>query len=126
MDEVAYLGHTCNKHGAKPGKGKTEYLLNLKPPEDRDALARFLGMMNYFRKFIRNYTEIVRPLEELKHAKKTPYVWTQEHQEAFEKVRNKLKDCTAAARPVYDDPERPFHLYTDASNYAIGWCLAQP
>ena len=81
----------------------------------------FSGLTNYYRKFIKNYANISRPLTNLLK-KETPFKWNEETQKAFDLLKEKL--CTAPVL-IFPDLEKEFTLYTDSSGYAIGCCLCQ-
>ena len=81
----------------------------------------FLGLAGYYRKFIRNFSKIAKPLTEL-IKKDAPFHWTDRQQNAFETLKQKL--CEA---PVlkYPDFNKNFVLTTDASNEGLGAILSQ-
>lgn len=105
---------------------KTQQILNFPQPTNKEELVRFIGMVNYFRRFIPHFTQTIWNLENEKNMKSKSIEWTQEMQDDFEEVKKKLATAVSATKPVYDDVDRPFHLYTDASIRGLGWCLAQP
>ena len=78
-------------------------------------------MASYYRKFIKNFSQIIRPLTELTK-KHTRFEWNNERQEAFEKIKQSLSETEVLAHP---DFTRPFKLYTDASLFAVGAVLTQ-
>lgn len=126
MEKIPFLGHLLDKHGYRPGTVKTQQILDFPQPTNREELVRFIGMVNYFRRFIPHFTEEIWDLENEKNAKARGYQWNEKMQAGFVNLKRGLANCVSAVKPVYDDPDRPFHLYTDASIKAIGWCLAQP
>jgi hypothetical protein len=78
-----------------------------------------LGFSNFYRKFIRHYTDIVKPLTELT-CKDIPFVWTEECQHAFEDLKEKFLEEPVLQMP---DPTREFIVETDASKWATGAVL---
>lgn len=58
--------------------------------------------------------------------KEARFNWTAECEGSFQGIKDLLAKAVALARPVWRNPERPFYLFADASDYAIAWALAQP
>jgi hypothetical protein len=83
-----------------------QWLLNIK------ELGSFLGLVGYYRKFIKNFGVISRPLSNLLK-KNTVYVWTQEHDSSFTTLKQALISALVLALP---DFEHPFIIETDASD----------
>jgi len=77
----------------------------------------FLGLCNYYRRFVKDFAKIASPLNRLTR-KDLSFVWSPECETAFISLKNWL--CSP---PIlsYPDFERPFHLYTDASQTALGY-----
>ena len=80
-----------------------------------------IGMGSYYRRFIPNFSEIAEPVIALTR-KYARFKWTDECQSAFEYLKQSL---TVVPLLAYPDPNKPYTLYTDASNYCIGACLTQ-
>ena len=90
-------------------------------PWDVSQLRGFLGLASYYRKFIQGFSKVAEPLNRLLR-KKVNYRWTNDQQEAFEK----LKGCLILASILaYLDFEKLFMVYTDASTIAVGAILSQ-
>jgi len=91
------------------------------PPKNIRGVQSFLGFCNFYRRFIKNFSIIARPLHELEK-KDHPWQWGVKEQEAF----NRLKEIVTE-KPVLQhmNPELPFRLETDASNTAYGAVLTQ-
>lgn len=119
--EVQYLGHIITQQGIKANPGKIEAIRCRKPPQDLKQLLSFIQTCSWYRRFIKNFAEIIRPLTKLTK-KDAKWEWTQIEQNAFNKL--KLALCSA---PVLQqiDPGKPFIMKTDASAYAIGAVLVQ-
>jgi len=86
----------------------------------RDVRA-FYGLASYYRRFVKDFAAIAQPLSRLTQKNK-PFVWTQEAQDSFDKLKSAL--C-ATETLVYPHPELPCILDTDASDVAVGGVLSQ-
>ena len=126
--EVDYLGHVVNEQGIKPQSAKVQAIKNLALPKNIQELQSFLGMTNYYRKFVFNYSEIVTPLTRLtggrknKGSDKTPITMNETEKKAFSKLKEVLSEDLILA---YPDFSKPFILTTDSSSFAIGGVLQQ-
>lgn len=119
--ETAFLGHVITTEGVKANPEKINAIQQWPLPQTDKELRGFLGTLGYYRKFIRDFARISKPLttqlrkgEKLKH--------TKEFVEAFENCKSIL---TSSHILQYPDFENPFLLTTDASNFAIGAVLSQ-
>lgn len=119
--EVLYLGHTITSEGLKPNNDKIDAVLKYPIPKTVTEIKSFLGLVGYYRKFIKDFAKITRPLTAcLKKGRKI--VINDEFKESFETCKKLL---TNAPLLQFPDFEKPFVLTTDASNYAIGAVLSQ-
>ncbi len=140
---VRYLGHVVSEHGVSTDPSKIEAVKAWPRPENLKELKSFLGFAGYYRRFVQDFSKIVRPLNDLTAGyppvrKKTkcaevnrPYFnpkepfgdrWTVECQLAFIAIIDKL---TAAPILGYADPKLPYWLHTDASTTGLGAALYQ-
>ena len=119
--EVKYLGHLVSSAGVKPDPEKVSAIKNMQPPTNVKGVRSFLGMCGFYRRFVPNYAKIAKPLTELTK-KHRHFRWTDECQKAFEILRDALTEAPILAFP---DINKPYKVYTDASNYAIGAALVQ-
>ena len=119
--ETNYLGFLINDRGIKPDPLKVEAIKSLPAPTCVREVRSFIGMTSYYRRFIPNFSEIAEPVIALtrKHAR---FKWSEECQKAFEYLKASL---TVVPLLSYPDPNKPYTLYTDASNSCIGACLTQ-
>ena len=117
--KVNYLGHVISREGIS--YNKSNKIENAIPPKDVKELQRFLGAVNYFRKFIPMFSEIAKPLYKLLQ-KNQPFDWSEECVRAFDKLKSQLSNPPVLAHPNYD---KPFYIFTDASQDGIGACLCQ-
>ena len=119
--ELKYLGHLITADGVKPNPVKIKAVKERKKLTNVKQVQSFLGLAGYYRKFIKNFSSIARPLTKLAK-KETIFDWTSKCKEAF----NKLKEALCSA-PVLRFPNfnEPFTLTTDASNQGLGAVLSQ-
>lgn len=119
--EVMYLGHTVTKDGLKPNNDKIEAILKYPLPKTVTEIKSFLGLLGYYRKFIKDFSKITAPLTAcLKKGKKI--VINDEYKQSFEMCKELL---THAPLLQFPDFTKPFILTTDASNFAVGAVLSQ-
>ena len=120
--ELLFLGHTINEKGIQTNKRKVEEIEKAEIPKCSKQLRSFLGLTNYYRRFIKDYAKIAEPLYSAISGCEKDIVWTKECDESFQTL--KLKLCQA---PILDYPreDRTFILDTDASFGAIGAVLSQ-
>ena len=121
-EQVRYLGHIVSKNGIEADPEKTTKVKNWPPPLNVREVQQFLGFANYYRRFIKNFAEIARPLHKLTERGAAQFQWTPECQRSFDLLRNLLSSPPIL---VYPDFTKPFILDTDASNEGIGAVLSQ-
>ena len=144
---LQYLGHVVSATGVETDPEKTQPLRDWPVPRNPSELHTFLGVTGYYRRFVEGFAKIVRPLQQLmvghvhkgkgrrarhndqkqgkrkkKPAEATPWVWTEQCQEAFESIIDKLVNPPVLAYPDYT---KPFVLHTDASLEGLGAALYQ-
>ena len=119
--QVQYLGHIISREGIATDPAKTDKVSTWPTPSSKRETQRFLGFAGYYRRFVKDFARIARPLHRLTE-RTASFVWTDECQDAF----NELRRCLCSA-PVlaYPDFSRPFILDTDASDVGIGAVLSQ-
>ena len=119
--EIAYLGHIINKDGLKTDPKKIEAVKNWPIPIYLTDVRGFIGLCSYYRRFIKNFGETVKPLSQLT-TRNSDHVWREEHTEAF----NAMKDALTTS-PLLAHPKEgcEYILDTDASTWAIGAVLSQ-
>ena len=119
--EVKYLGFIVSKDGIRVDPGKCAAVQEFPIPKNVKQTRSFLGLANYYRKFIKGFAHIVKPMTELTR-KDRKFKWSTECQKSFETIK---KSLTSAPILAYPDFEKPFILYTDASSTAVGMVLSQ-
>ena len=119
--EVTYLGHCITERGLKPDQRLIEKVKNFPVPKSTKDVKIFHGLVNYYRRFIDNFSKIAKPLTNLLK-KNTPFKWEDKQILAFETLKEKL-----ITPPLlqYPDFSRPFIITTDASEMALGCILSQ-
>lgn len=119
--EVVFLGHVITENGVKPNPEKIKSIVNYPIPKNVKEIQAFLGLCNYYRRFIEDFASIAKPLTDLTKKNK-PFQWTENQQYSFETLKEKL-----TVKPIlqYPDFNKPFNLSTDASSYAISGILSQ-
>lgn len=121
LQKVNYLGHIISKDGIEVNPEKIAVVKSFPIPKNQKQVRSFLGLCNYYRRFILGYSKITHPLNQLLHKNK-PFKWTSECTTAFEKLKNALISPPILALP---DTAKEFILSTDASSTAIGFVLSQ-
>ena len=115
--ELIYLGHKISAEGIQPDPSKIAALKEMPLPKTQTQLSAFLGLSGFFRKFIRDYANIVDPLYKVEDVK----ILSPECVKAFETIQNCLDDIILA-HPNY---EHPFLIQTDACDTGLGGVLLQ-
>ena len=118
---VKYLGHIVGQGQVRPLDAKIQTIVKYPIPTSRKELARFLGMAGYYRNFCLNFSEIAAPLTNLL-SKKVKFVWTDDCQLAFDKVKLLLQKSPVLKSPDY---EKPFKLIIDSCDVGTGSVLVQ-
>ncbi len=119
--ELEYLGHVVGKDGIKVDPRKIETVATWARPNDVSQLRSFLGLSNYFRRFIQGYSTLVAPLTHLTR-KDVKYIWTEQCQESFEGVKYALTHAPVLSLPIFGER---FEVICDASLLGIGAVLLQ-
>ncbi|KYO41119.1 retrotransposon-like protein 1 [Alligator mississippiensis] len=121
--ETKYLGFLVGRGTIKPLANKVEIIRNFTAPQDCCQLWSFLGLTNYYRRFVPHFAELAAPLLGALKGRKTGVVrWTEEMIQSFEKLKRALCEDVIIHTP---DFQKPFILQTDASETAVGAVLTQ-
>ena len=117
---VKYLGHVIDQSGLHTSDDKVADIINAPQPTNVTELRSFLGLINYYGKFLRNLSTVLHPLNCLLHKNHT-WKWTLECKQAF----NQCKEMIASSDVlVHYDINMPVHLACDASPYGVGAVLS--
>lgn len=114
------LGYEINDQGITLSMSKKQGLLDMQRPTSQQTLRSFNGLANYFRPFIDNFANIIKPLTAA--SGKALKEWTREMDGAFAAVKLAVEDLDML---YYLDDEQPLFLRTDASNTGVGGVLFQ-
>jgi len=98
--EVLYLGHVVTPNGIKPNPAKISVVKEFPIPKNLKELRNFLGLANYYRKFVKDFAKIANPLHELTR-KGVKFHWTDDCAEAFDKLKRALVSAPVLAYPDY-------------------------
>ena len=116
LSSVEYLGHRVSADGIQPLQSKVEAISNAPVPKNVQELRSFLGLVNYYAKFIPNLATVLHPLNALLRTN-AKWDWTKECEVAFTTATTQL---TSAQVLTHYDPTMPLSLAADASAYGIG------
>jgi hypothetical protein len=121
LTEVAFLGHVIYAGGVSVDPGKVNDVLNWMPPTTASEIRSFLGLVGYYRRFIKDFSKIAKPVTKLLEKNKA-FEWTTECQASFEELRKRL---TSAPVLVLLDLTKKFDIYCNASSQGLGCVLMQ-
>ena len=115
------LGHVISKKGIKVDKAKVELIVKLPLPTTVKGVRQFLGHVGFYRRFIKDFFKLARPLCELL-VKDAKFVWDDRCQRSFEELKLLLTTTPTVTAPNW---QLPFEVICDASDFAIGVVLGQ-
>ncbi|KAL7296181.1 hypothetical protein TKK_0010721 [Trichogramma kaykai] len=119
--EVKYLGVIVDRNGFRPDPDKIAPVTEMTAPKTLKQLRRFLGIASWYRKFLENFATIADPLNKLLK-KNTKYIWGEEQQAAFERIKALIASAPMLSRPSF---EHEFVVQTDSSDSGLGAVLTQ-
>lgn len=120
QEEVTFLGHRVDANGLKPKDDNIEAVLQAPVPKSVSELKSFLGLINYYAKFLPNLSTVLAPLYNLL-TKGATWKWQQVHEEAVRKVKQAIQ---ASKFLTHFDPNKPLKLECDASPVGVGAVLS--
>nr|GEZ63901.1 reverse transcriptase domain-containing protein [Tanacetum cinerariifolium] len=121
VKESIVLGHKILKKGIEVDKAKIEVISKLPHPTTVKGIRSFLGHAGFYRRFIKDFSKISRPMTYLLE-KNSPFIFSNECIQAFRTLKDKLTEAPILIAPNWD---QPFELMCDASDYAVGAVLGQ-
>ena len=119
--KVHLLGHIISKEGIQPDPMKIEAIQKFPKLKKVKDVRSFLGLSGYYRRFVKNYADIARPLTNLTK-KNAKFEWTEEHEQAFESLKQAL---TSAPVLAHFRDDYPTEVHSDASDLGVGAVLVQ-
>ncbi|XP_013385929.1 uncharacterized protein K02A2.6-like [Lingula anatina] len=117
---VVYLGHRLDSEGIHPTDDKLLAIQKAPTPTTVAELRSYLGLLNYYHRFLKNLSTVLAPLHELLH-EKAKWHWKAEQERAFQESKKLLQSSQVL---VYYNPELPLLLSCDASPYGVGAVLS--
>ena len=121
VTEGIVLGHMISAAGLEVDQAKVSIIRNLMPPTTVKGIRSFLGHAGFYRRFIRDFSKIARPLCRLLE-KDTKFYFDESCQDAFKEIKSKLVEAPIMAKP---DWNRELEIMCDASDFAMGAILGQ-
>ncbi|WVZ81302.1 hypothetical protein U9M48_028693 [Paspalum notatum var. saurae] len=121
LKEVGFLGHILSEKGVAVDPSKVKDVLNWKQPETVTEIRSFLGLAGYYRRFIKDFSKIAKPMTSLTK-KNAKFVWGPKCEDGFRELKKLLTTAPVLAQP---DVTKPFDVYCDASGQGLGCVLMQ-
>lgn len=125
QEKVKYLGQEVSAAGVSPLPSKLKEIINIDKPATKVQMQRYLGMVNFYHRFLPAIAKTLGPLHALVAAAKSPkspLEWTSDAEEAFRRSKEKMRSPSLLAHPRFDEQ---LVLTTDASDAAVGAVLSQ-
>ncbi|XP_019090653.1 PREDICTED: uncharacterized protein LOC109128508 [Camelina sativa] len=121
VQEGIVLGHKISEKGIEVDKAKIEVMVQLQPPKTVKDIRSFLGHAGFYRRFIKDFSKIARPLTSLL-CKETEFNFDEECLKAFKEIKAALISTPIVQAPNWD---LPFEIMCDASDFVVGAVLGQ-
>ncbi|XP_019092324.1 PREDICTED: uncharacterized protein LOC109129136 [Camelina sativa] len=121
VEEGIVLGHKISENGIEVDKAKIEVMVQLQPPKTVKDIRSFLGHVGFYRRFIKDFSKIVRPLTRLL-CKETEFNFDEDCLKAFKEIKSALISAPIVQAPNWD---LSFEIMCDASDFAVGAVLGQ-
>lgn len=115
VEQVEYLGHIISAKGVVVDPAKIECIKTWGKPSTLKGLRGFLGLAGYYRKYVKDFGTIAKPLNDM--LKKDGFIWSRESEAAFEALKKALTTTPVLAIPYF---EKEFTIECDASDKGIG------
>nr|GFA11459.1 reverse transcriptase domain-containing protein [Tanacetum cinerariifolium] len=119
VKEGIVLGHKISKKGIEVDKAKIKVISKLPHPTTVKGIQSFLGHAGFYRRFIKDFSKISRPMTHLLE-KNSPFIFSNECIQAFKTLKDKLTEAPILIASNWD---QPFELMCDASDFAVGAVL---
>ena len=119
---VIFLGHHLSEQGIQIDPERTEALTKCDIPRSKDELCSFLGMINFYNSFVKNFSSLTAPLYDMTKTDNTHFKWSKEANKSWQGIINALRNAPIL---VPYDPKKEVVLTTDASQRGLGAVLSQ-
>jgi len=117
--KIGFLGIVIGPNGIEMEKEKVNGVLSWLEPKNVKDIRKFLGLVNYYRRFIKDFARVARPMNVLTR-KDMKWVWRESQQKAFDELKRVFTTKPVLAAP---DLDKGFRVEANASNYTIGGVL---
>lgn len=117
---VTYLGFVVFHKEIDIDRSEIQAITDWPQPMNKFDIRSFLGLENFYRRFILNFSELSVPLNSLLK-KSASFIWGIDQQSAFKKIKDSFQSASILGQP---DENRPFIVETDASDFALGGVLS--
>src|SRR5271157_3273925 len=121
VDRVKFLGHVFDKNGISLDESKLSVVRDFPRPRTQKHIKSFLGLCNYYRRFVKSFSQISAPMRELLK-QDVRFQWTDECENAFKELKTALITAPVLVLP---DFKKSFVLTCDASTSGVGYILSQ-
>ncbi|UYV80805.1 K02A2.6-like, partial [Cordylochernes scorpioides] len=121
VPEIEFLGMIIDHKGINPSEEKLRAIKDARPPSNKRELMSFLGLLNYYERFLNNKATVAEPLHRLLDSN-SPWKWNKEHQRSFAEVKNLISSKSVLA---HFNEDLPILVNCDASEYGVGAILSQ-
>lgn len=121
VQEGIVLGHHVSASGLEVDRAKIDTIVKLPPPTNVKGIRSFLGHAGFYRRFIKDFSKVAKPLCNLLE-KDITFVFDEDCLRAFETIKTKLVTAPVMVAPDWD---QPFKVMCDASDYTVGTILGQ-
>lgn len=124
QQHLTYLGHIISAEGIATDPAKVEAIITWSVPANVRELGSYLGLASFYQKFIKHFAILAKPLTNLLK-KGVFFIWTSEHQLAFDTLKQAMRSTLVLAGIAIPDFNKQFVIETDASNTSVGAVLMQ-
>lgn len=122
VPEITFLGHQVSSSGITPLPARVSAVQDFPAPDSKKKLQMFLGMLNFYHRFMPKLADKIHPLHDACHGKGQTILWTEQCQEAFEAAKAALASATLLQHPTI---ACRLAISVDASDVAVGGSLNQ-
>ncbi|KAL0160101.1 hypothetical protein M9458_043826, partial [Cirrhinus mrigala] len=122
QSSVSFLGYVISGDGVRMEQNKVAAVSQWKEPQTIKELQRFLGFVNFYRRFIKNFSLLATPLTSMLKGSKKTLQWNSNAREAFQRLKQAFTSASVLQHP---DPNKPFVIEVDAADTGVGAVLSQ-